>query len=506
MAITRNFNEFTKTWLSIGDREDDVFVGDGKVEGGPSDGEWHTKDEMRGGGGDDYFDGEFGINIMFGERGADTFEIGNSGPGGSWDRAYGGDGWDIFLAFEYSPMEGKVHLANGGYGFDTLKVLSYLTTGEDGPAVLRNEKIILNGQAILKLKSVEEVIGNVEDDSLRASGAVTHLEGGSGDDFLSANPGESSSLIGGEGSDILKGGRKGDALYDQENIDFATPDRMDPGNDELIGGKGNDYLLSYAGNDKLFGGDGKDEIVSLNGTDIIRGGGGDDKILFGIPFFSDDPYREGEARILGTLDGIFIDGGSEGKWGDLVDFSFTGVGFGASTEKGLVIDLARGRGKEYTSLDDPGRFRIKDIENVYGSGLNDKLTGSGEDNILRGMSGDDILKGKQGNDTLVGGDGRDQLFGGGGDDVLLGDSDGDILSGGADGDSFIIRGNQKGTVIITDFEIATDSITIRGEGFDAISRTDGDAGAVLSTAESTLTIVLEGVLAADLIASDFLFS
>lgn len=505
MAITRNFIEFTKTWLSIGDKEDDVFSGDGKVEGGPSDGEWHTKDEMRGGGGDDYFDGDFGTNIMFGERGADTFEIGNSGSGGSWDRAYGGDGRDRFLAYEYSPMEGKLHLANGGHGHDTLRVLSYLTTGEDGPAVLRNEKIILNGKAILKLKSVEEVIGNVENDSLRASGAIRHLDGGKGDDTLAANPNKNSTLIGGYGDDTLRGGNMHDQLFDQEDVRRAKPEYIDPDADKLIGGKGHDFLLSYAGDDKLFGGEGGDAIVSLAGTDVIRGGAGSDTISFAFPVnYDGESYRpEYLHRIISTLDGMYIDGGTDGTVGDFVDFSGIEAGYGALTDLGLVINLASGRGKEYTSPEGPGHFRIKDVEHVRGTSLADKLIGSGDGNSLRGGAGDDELRGGAGSDSLFGGTGRNILFGGEGNDLLNVSGDGDILTGGAGKDRFIFDAGFDSTATITDFQVGIDKIVLWSLDFEALTLSDVDKGVLVTAKDSSIEILLTGLFLDDVTETDF---
>lgn len=505
MAITRTFLEFRKTWLSIGDKANDVLVGDGVVDEGPSKGEWHTKDEMRGGSGDDHFDGEFGNNIMFGERGADTFEIANAGTGGSWDRAYGGAGRDTFLAFEYTPMDGRVHLANGGGRFDTMEFQYAVTTGEDGPVVVRNEKVFLNGTVTIRLKSIEKLVASVDDDSIRASGAIVHAEGGKGDDTLVANPDKGTTLIGGFGSDTLKGRGKNDTLFDQEEITSERPEYIDPGRDTLNGGNGQDLLLSYSGNDTLLGGDGDDTLVSLGGTDVLKGGNGSDRFEFSYLGISGDVIATLIKRSFGTLEGLHIDGGADGLHGDHVIFSGLQVGYGASTELGLVINLARGTGEEHTSLDGPGRFRIKDVEDLTGSSLADRLTGSSEGNTLRGGYGNDILKGGAGRDILIGGKGRDQLFGGNGDDILRASDDGDILTGGYGRDSFKFFDVDTGTMTVTDFEIANDWIMLDAPGFKSLSFADSTAGAVVTMTGSDLKIVLEGISAADLTSPDFVF-
>jgi serralysin len=58
------------------------------------------------------------------------------------------------------------------------------------------------------------------------------------------------------------------------------------------------------------------------------------------------------------------------------------------------------------------------VENVNGSGYNDKIIGDSGANRLVGRSGNDSIDGGAGNDSLDGGDGTDSLVGGAGNDTF----------------------------------------------------------------------------------------
>ena len=71
------------------------------------------------------------------------------------------------------------------------------------------------------------------------------------------------------------------------------------------------------------------------------------------------------------------------------------------------------------------------LENLTGSGWNDRLTGSSAANVLSGLAG---------NDTLNGGAGADALDGGAGKDVLIGAAGADALTGGTDAVTDLVHG------------------------------------------------------------------
>ncbi|WP_162929974.1 calcium-binding protein [Vibrio sp. Evd11] len=134
----------------------------------------------------------------------------------------------------------------------------------------------------------------------------------------------------------------------------------------LDGGKGDDHLI---------GGDGNDWLIGGKGADRLEGGAGSD-----ILFIDRLDLGRGE-----------IDGGE---------------GF----------DIAVVEGNEAIEIN----ASQHDLEAVYSSSGNDKLTSSGDVGVmLYGGDGDDIISGSSGADLLQGDAGADIINGGEGDDYLI---------------------------------------------------------------------------------------
>ncbi len=103
---------------------------------------------------------------------------------------------------------------------------------------------------------------------------------------------------------------------------------------------------------------------------------------------------------------------------------------------------------------------------------------------LFGDAGPNLLEGSRLNDTLSGGDGDDTIVGGGGDDRLTGGDGADLFSFGIDDD---------GTIVITDFDMAEDTIDLDalfdGLAIDPTDRTAGNAWQLeVSSGVATLTV------------------
>ena len=81
---------------------------------------------------------------------------------------------------------------------------------------------------------------------------------------------------------------------------------------------------------------------------------------------------------------------------------------------------------------------------------------------LDGGAGSDTLTGGTGADTLIGGANNDILIGGFGDDILIGGLGNDTLTGGAGSDRFVYNLFAERTDTITDFNIAQDTLDLRG--------------------------------------------
>jgi Ca2+-binding RTX toxin-like protein len=170
-----------------------------------------------------------------------------------------------------------------------------------------------------------------------------------------------------------------------------------------------------------------------------------------------------------------------------------------------------------TGVDERGDAQDNDIS---GTGANDKLLGALGDDVLNGLQGNDHLGGGVGNDTLRGGGGDDLLYGGDGDDKLYGGSGDDYVFGGAgndrieggSGDDYLSGGsgsdtfvffNGFGNDIITDFDIAEDSLVLGGN--NKLSFTyDADTDTLVGTGLGG-TITFEGISDADAASIEALY-
>jgi hypothetical protein len=220
---------------------------------------------------------------------------------------------------------------------------------------------------------------------------------------------------------------------------------------------------AIGGFERLTGGDGDDVLIGDDGPNILDGGAGDDLL---VGHLGDDDLRGG----VGT---------------DTVSFA-GGPGVTAT----LLARVATGQGRDL----------LAGIENLVGSGHNDRLTGDGDANRLTGGGGNDLLDGRLGNDVLDGGSGRDTAgFGepravhasipshratGQGNDVLrhienlTGSRRGDILTGdrgpnrlrgGAGTDT--LRGGAGADLL--EGGAGRDEIQARDSAFDVVDGGDG---------------------------------
>ncbi len=149
-----------------------------------------------------------------------------------------------------------------------------------------------------------------------------------------------------------------------------TPDCLTSGTE------GDDVLVGTPGDDVLCGLGGNDVIIASAGDDVIEGGPGSDTITY---------LRARRA----------------------VDVS-------------LIRGVATGQGED----------TLSSLENITGSGYDDRLEGNNLASIIKGRRGDDTLIGNGGDNVLYGRAGDDTLIGGYGEDFLGGGSGNDSCDGG----------------------------------------------------------------------------
>lgn len=291
---------------------------------------------------------------------------------------------------------------------------------------------------------------------------------------------------------------------------------------------GNDFgntLEAGSGNDTVNAGGGDDLVSDWFGSDTYKGGAGDDELSYEDAAF--DVWRPSKGVIVDLKTGIAKDAwggtdkissfeilrgtqhkdtfygsdlakGSEGFRGlegndvidgrggrDWVDYSLderTGgvLGINADLGKGKIID---GFGDTDT---------VKNIEDVFGTRFADRMIGNGSGNVLYGYGGNDKISGAAGKDTIIGGLGNDRLTGGTGIDEF----------------AFSDEGSSNGKDLITDFQDGTDRIGFYdyGKAVDSVSDlTIMDVGGKATITYAGGTITLNGIVAAQLTAGDFLF-
>ena len=317
--------------------------------------------------GDDALYGGAGNDTIFGGQGDDLLD------GGSGDDVLSGqDGVDVF---------------RGGAGSDTV---DYSKESPFQLLVNLETNVASGGTASGDtFYSIENLIGSDDrTDRFIGTSAANHFWGQGGGDYFNGRG----------GNDILDGGNDGDILYGEA------------GNDTIIGGAGQDYLDGGAGIDTVVytassagvtvdlangtasGGDadGPVQIVGrgtvirhdiLVGFENVIGSGFDDHLignakandLFGG--FGDDVLTGG-----GGSDNLYGGAGS-----DTADY--------ADRTGGVRLDL-RHNGSAGDTYDS--------IENLSGSGFNDRLKGDDGANVLTGQGGNDTLRGGNGDDTLLG--------------------------------------------------------------------------------------------------------
>ncbi|SDQ13676.1 M10 family metallopeptidase C-terminal domain-containing protein [Pseudovibrio sp. Tun.PSC04-5.I4] len=331
--------------IAVEDLEDQTESDDGNdvLYGGGGN------DTIFGGAGDDILDGGDGNDTLMGQAGVDIFR--------------GGDGVDTVDYSHESPFQLLVNLETN--------VASGGTASGD------------------TFYSIENLIGSDDRiDRFIGTSADNHFWGRGGGDVFN----------GGGGDDILDGGNDGDLLYGDE------------GDDILIGGSGQDYLDGGDGIDTVvYSGSSEGVTVDLaNGT--ASGGDADGPvqivgrgttikhdIIVDVEnvvgsFFDDHLIGNDQTNELsgGSGNDTLTGGGGAdllngGRGSDTADY--------ADATSGVRLNLARGNSEGDTYIS---------IENLAGSGFNDRIKGDSAANTLTGQGGNDTLRGGGGDDILFG--------------------------------------------------------------------------------------------------------
>lgn len=208
-------------------------------------------DALNGGTGDDgnfggsSFDGGDGNDTIHGDAGDDNGLFGGAGD----DNVSGDDGNDT-IDGGFTNDGNDVY--SGGAGFD---VVDYF--GRDNPLNISGDGVANDGEA--------GELDNVNPD-------IETIDGGGGDDTLTAPATGGRGLFGNGGNDTLNGGAA------SESIDGGPGDDTENGNDGSDQFDGGFFGGNGTGNDTVNGGNGDDHIYNGGGKDVFNGGAGVDEI------------------------------------------------------------------------------------------------------------------------------------------------------------------------------------------------------------------------------------
>jgi large repetitive protein len=297
------------------------------------------------------------------------------------------------------------------------------------------------------------------------------LTGTAGADIINLDPGQTLTVDGAGGNDILNGSS---------------------GDDILLGGEGNDRLTGNAGNDSLDGGLGNDSMIGGQGDDTYFVDSASDKLNEAAGAGNDSVFAWISWKLAANFENLTITRNAINATGNAVGNQLTGNNVNNILDGGAGADImAGGYGNDTYVVDntldsvsenaDSGTELVKssvtfnlgnNIENLlltgsaaingYGNNLDNLMTGNNGVNTLKGEAGKDTLSGLAGNDILYGGIGDDSLTGGTGNDWLFGGVGADTLTGGTGADTFRFDTafSDENADLVTDFVHGLDKISI----------------------------------------------
>jgi len=289
--------------------------------------------------------------------------------------------------------------------------------------------------------------GGAGDDALSARVYQASIDGGPGDDSITAGGSQASSYAGGTGMDTITfpyGVVKATDTSNDYDLDRGGTTDAITSMETLVGGDGNDGFVGSAGNDHFIGGGGDDLFIPLGGDDIVEGDAGFDQDSLGAGGVS---LHVDLTSGTSTGDGSDTFTGIEALVGSVLTDRFTGdprtsgvvgvAGYGGHD----VLDMRTATHRQFvwTTPDSIAgapswvRLAAQDIRRIQGSDRSDRIeVGDVNGNELRAR-----FNGNGGDDLLVGGIHHDVLRGGPGDDTLDGKARLDVCYGGAGVNTYI---------------------------------------------------------------------
>ena len=308
------------------------------------------------------------------------------------------------------------------------------------------------------ISGFENLIGSAQNDTLTGTATANRIDGGAGAD----------AMIGGAGNDVYTVDNVGDVITelagegtDEVRTTLATYtlgtnlERLTgllstgqtlTGNSVaniITGGSGNDTLNGAAGADTMIGGAGNDTYIVDNAGDVVTeaAGQGTDTVRTALASYTLAANVEnliGTAATAQTLTGnglantITTGAGNDTLNGGAGNDTLNG-GTGADTMVGGTGDdiyIVDNAGDVVTEASGAGTDEVRTTLATYTLGANvENLTGTATTGqTLTGNSLANVITGGSGNDSIDGGTGADSMAGGAGNDVYTVDNAGDVVT------------------------------------------------------------------------------
>lgn len=293
----------------------------------------------------------------------------------------------------------------------------------------------------------DTLYGGSGDDYLNGESGINVLDGGAGNDsFDLADTTATNTLTGGAGTDIVSFANAGSAVTVDLSNTTSNQSTSGAGTvkftdmiENVSGSVYNDIITGNALANIISGNNGNDTLSGAGGIDTIYGGAGADKIYGDIatPTLTDGGNTlyggEGNDTLYGGLGNDTIFGDDGGSYGTTCDDTIVAM---SGNDGSDVIDGGQGTDTvDYTAVTNNISVTLAGATvatvNVLG-GNNDTVVNV--ENFIGG-SGNDTITGSSGNNYLNGGVGNDTLIGGGGNDILTDTVGTNTFSGGAGDDT-----------------------------------------------------------------------
>lgn len=268
-------------------------------------------------------------------------------------------------------------------------------------------------------------------------------------------------ILGSAGNDTLFGDT------DPLNLDDTLNSGWLAGDDDMIGGNGNDIYNVNSLNDTVFEGAGQ-------GTDEVRSQIVDYTLTTDVEnLVLQEQDRVG--MLVGGLPVVVVSMGAPtavNGTGNALDNVITGNS-NANTLEGLGgADTLEGLDGADTLNGGNGNDTLR------GGAGGDTLNGGANNDQLNGQGNNDVLDGGSGNDTVDGGSGNDTMSGGTGNDTFIVDAAGDTVSENAASGTDLVQSGV--TYTLTDVDVENLRLTgagnINGTGNAGVNLVTGNGG------------------------------